>query len=488
MTVRAPNEQEEKLKLEAAELLEIDRVRLLMDQPFIGAFLIRQNLIPVVDSRCDTAATDGQNIFVNPEFYLSMSPAERRFLLAHEVWHTVLLHFLRRKNRNRELFNIATDMEINEMLRFERFKIPEGALLPPRDWHGLNAEEIYERLLELEEPLEETIDIHLEPEKDMPLLPGGGSGQTGGDDDSDNDSDNNSKDATVTISNSNSNIDNKDDNDSDGKADGDDDSDNGKAVVVAVNDDIDAVGDDDDDSKDQRKAERKADSEEEDVEFIEDPDFDVDFGTHIEDKVREKVIEAATQCEKLRGKLPGKAEMIVENFRSGKLHWKELLAQFVTSCFGGSRRWLPPNRRYISSGLYLQSRRDSKLKAVLAVDTSGSTHADLPRFASELSNLLNSFGNYELQVICCDTKIQSVENYSSVAPFDGNKFVFSGGGGTSFKPVFEYLKTQNEAPDLLIYFTDGIADVPEKPTYPVMWVITPDGRNNIPWGYEAKMD
>ena len=143
---------------------------------------------------------------------------------------------------------------------------------------------------------------------------------------------------------------------------------------------------------------------------------------------------------------------------------------------------------YISSGLYLQSRRDSKLKAVLAVDTSGSTHADLPRFASELSNLLNSFGNYELQVICCDAKIQSVENYSSVAPFDGNKFVFSGGGGTSFKPVFEYLKTQNEAPDLLIYFTDGIADVPEKPTYPVMWVITPDGRNNIPWGYEAKMD
>lgn len=420
MTVRAPNEQEEKLKLEAAELLEIDRIRLLMDQPFIGAFLIRQNLIPVVDSRCDTAATDGQNIFVNPEFYLSMSPAERRFLLAHVVWHTVLLHFLRRKNRNRELFNIATDMEINEILRFECFKIPEGALLPPRDWHGLNAEEIYERLLESEEPLEETIDIHLEPEKDMPLPPGGGSGQTGGDDDS--------------------------------------------------------------------KDERKADSEEEDVEFIEDPDFDVDFGTHIEDKVREKVIDAATQCEKQRGKLPGRVEQIVENFRSGKLHWKELLAQFVTSCFGGSRRWLPPNRRYISSGLYLQSRRDSKLKAVLAVDTSGSTHADLPRFASELSNLLNSFGNYELQVICCDAKIQSVENYSSVSPFDGNKFVFSGGGGTSFKPVFEYLKTQNEAPDLLIYFTDGIADVPEKPTYPVMWVITPDGRNNIPWGYEAKMD
>ena len=64
MTFRSPNEKEEKLKVQAAAELEADRVRLLLDQPFIGAFLIRQNLIPVVDSRCETAATDGQNIFV----------------------------------------------------------------------------------------------------------------------------------------------------------------------------------------------------------------------------------------------------------------------------------------------------------------------------------------------------------------------------------------------------------------------------------------
>ena len=97
MEYRSPNSQEEKLKSKAAQSLESDRVRLLMDQPFVGAILIRQNLIPVVDSRCPTACTDGQNIFVNPEFYLAMSPAERRFLLAHEVWHTVYLHFLRSK-------------------------------------------------------------------------------------------------------------------------------------------------------------------------------------------------------------------------------------------------------------------------------------------------------------------------------------------------------------------------------------------------------
>ena len=403
MECRSPNPQEEKLKIKASGSLEADRVRLLIDQPFVGAFLIRQNLIPVVDSRCETAATDGQNIFVNPVFYLGLSPAERRFLLAHEVWHSVYLHFLRRNGRDRELFNIATDMEINFMLKHERFKLPDSALLPPAGLEGLNAEEIYEELLKLPASGGRPLDSHPEPGDPKEVTP-----------------ENN-------------------DSDCDGNGSG---------------------------------------------EIIFDPDYKVDFGSHPEEQVREKVIEAAVQCEKMRGTLPGNIAQIVENFRSGKLHWKEILAQFVTSCFGGSRRWLPPNRRYISGGLYLQSRRDMQLKAVLAVDTSGSTGNDLPVFAGELSNLLNSFGQYELKVICCDSDIQSVQTFSDVSPFDG-KINFPGGGGTSFSPVFEYLEKEAEAPNLLIYFTDGYGDTPKKPPYPVLWVITRNGKNFIPWGMET---
>jgi predicted metal-dependent peptidase len=404
MTVRSPNSQEEKLKLKAAALLEADRVRLLMDQPFVGAILIRQNLIPVVDSRCQTAATDGQNIFVHPEFYLAMPPGERRFLLAHEVWHTVMPHFLRRKDRDKELFNVAADMEVNFLLAQERFRVPESALMPLPEWRGLNAEEIYEKLLKDQPEESVTIDVHLEP--------GDGTDGSAG---------------TET-----------------------------------------------------------ADEVEADIVF--DPDFIVDFGDHPEELAREKAIEAATAYERKRGELPGNIARIVDRFRKGKLPWKELLAQFVTSCFGGERRWLPPNRRYISSGLYLQSRRDSRFKAVLAVDTSGSTAKDLPRFAGELTGLLNSFGDYELKVICCDSRIQSVEDFSPMHPFNGGSVKFTGGGGTSFKPVFDFLKKEKEPPTLLIYLTDGDGDVPDKPDYPVMWVITPDGRNRIPWGYEVQMD
>ena len=137
--------------------------------------------------------------------------------------------------------------------------------------------------------------------------------------------------------------------------------------------------------------------------------------------------------------------------------------------------------------MYLQSRRESRLQAVLAIDTSGSTGRDLPQFAAELVNLLNTFGQYELKVICCDYAIQSIETYSADNPFNGEKIKFKGGGGTSFKPVFKYLKDNPSESQILIYFTDGYGDEPEKPPFPVMWVITPNGKNHIPWGYEIEL-
>lgn len=399
MNFRQPDIQEEELKKKTAQSLEFDRVRLLIDQPFIGGILIRQNLVPVMDCRCPTSATDGKNIFVNPEFYFSLKVTERRFMLAHEVWHTVFMHFLRRGNRKVGRFNIACDMEVNEMLRQQNFSIWSSAVLPPFQWRGLNAESIYEKLSDYPESLPEPFDVHLE-KGETPTVPDPG---------------NSSNDLVI------------------------------------------------------------------------DPDFSVDFGKHPEEEIREKVIESAVQYEKLRGTLPGNIKKIVEQFQAAQLNWHELLAQYLTPCFGSSRRWLPPNRRYISSQLYLPSRRDTCLQAVLAIDTSGSTADDLESFAAELTSLCNSFGQYELTVICCDAKIQSVETYTQDSPFCGKNIHFQGGGGTSFIPVFQYVEENFPETQMLIYFTDGYGDIPEVPDFPVLWVLTPDGRNSIQWGYEIQL-
>lgn len=124
---------------------------------------------------------------------------------------------------------------------------------------------------------------------------------------------------------------------------------------------------------------------------------------------------AATDGERiLSGTIPVHLESVVRAALRPHVRWQEVLSQFVTSCYGGSRRWLPPNRRHISRGLYLQSSRKERLQAVVAIDTSGSTTADLPQFFSELTSFLNTFGDYELTVIQCDCKIQHVEKIDAL--------------------------------------------------------------------------
>ena len=116
-----------------------------MKMPFVGAMLMRLDLIPVRDGRLDTAATDGDRIYVDIDFYMKLKSEERLFVLAHEAWHCALIHFMRRQNRDKERFNIAADLEIHFILTDEGLKPP--FVLPHNpNWKGLSAEEIYERL------------------------------------------------------------------------------------------------------------------------------------------------------------------------------------------------------------------------------------------------------------------------------------------------------------------------------------------------------
>ena len=394
MTIRSPNAVEKSFKEKTTEALEFARIQLLLDHPFVGAIIIRQNLVPVVDWRCSTMSSDGQNIFVNPQFFLTVSHKERVFLLAHCIWHTVYMHAWRRQDRDPHLFDIATDMEINAMLQNEKFQLLSSALLPLPQWTGLNAEQIYDELSKTKQlPERCNADIHLSPSENPGLLY-------------------------------------------------------------------------------------------DDSEKVVDADYKVDFGQSPEERIREQVIEAAVQYERMRGPLPDDLELLVNKFKVGSLNWKELLAQFVTRCFGGERHWLPPHRRYIHQGLYLQSRREDFVKAVLAIDTSGSTVGEvLQHFTNELFALMKSFGRYELTVICCDAKIQSVNTVSPFDIFDISKIKFKGGGGTNFIPVFEYIEKNLPEAQLLLFFTDGLGHYPEKiPHYPVLWVMPEGCTKMVKWG------
>lgn len=414
-------DKEEEIKASVLRGMEQDRLKLLIRQPFIGTVLMHLEMIPITCG-CPTAQTDGRAVYMNCRFYAALDLEERLFVLAHATWHCLLLHFVRRQSRTLHSFNIACDLEIHFILMKERMKEP---FVLPHDpaWDGLSAEEIYEKLK------------HCNPKKMTPPKCSKGirSGKNGG-----------SFDGHIYKQPS--------------------------------------IGQHDSASQDLREPETGIPCE--DSRGGERGTVGKTIDDSTIEKIRRTVIQSAQMMERQCGHLPEHIRKIIARLQKPELNWRELLKQFVTSAYGGTRRWLPPARRYIGMGFYLQSRRSERLEAVLAIDTSGSTTGNQPQFFSELANLLNSFGFYQLTVIQCDCIIQKVEIYSDEKPLPRNyQWKSLGLGGTSFIPPFDYVRKNKLHPQIMIYLTDGDGPAPEKAAaFSVLWVLTHDGQVPAAWG------
>ena len=66
--------------------------------PFYGEVLLR---VPIIANRkVRTACTNGRVIEYSPLFFMRLSPAERNFVIMHEVMHIILRHYVRCGKRN----------------------------------------------------------------------------------------------------------------------------------------------------------------------------------------------------------------------------------------------------------------------------------------------------------------------------------------------------------------------------------------------------
>lgn len=468
-------EELKELKKKSVEILSNARRELLLKYPFIGSLLMRMDLIPIRDMRVRTACTDGNSVYFDIDFLSRLTTEEQVFVLGHELYHNVLLHLTRLQARDPELFNIATDKEVNALLKQDGLTPPCHLLFPEDDEVGKSAEEIYEILLKKMKKQAKKQASQQQGGNSQPQKGKGSSSSQQGDEEGegqeqeqeDPDSQNTSgnKDGQLSgqfdrhqyrgmedqardgqnQSNGSSGQQDSQDNDNDG------DSSNGGSPVK------DKWGD---------------------VGF--DKDYKPSIAKDFSDKMREAVIATAQQIERQQGNLPAHIAQIVKGLMKPEIKWQELLAQFVTKCFGTDRHWLPPNRRHVYKKMYLPSRRSEKIKGVVAIDTSGSTQGDLKKFMSELVGLVSSFGGYSLTLIQCDAEVDSVEVYDSdERPFEVEdeknfQFVFGGGGGTSFIPPFEYVLENDVEADFMLYLTDGYGPSPEKNELgiPVMWILT----------------
>ena len=114
-----------------------------------GAFLstIFYSMECKLDSSIPTAGTDGKEILINPEFFMSLTKEERIFLLAHEVMHVALLHPVRKGDRNHKIWNIAGDFVINNELKSSGLgSVPDSALVDEK-YEGMTTEQVYDELM-----------------------------------------------------------------------------------------------------------------------------------------------------------------------------------------------------------------------------------------------------------------------------------------------------------------------------------------------------
>jgi predicted metal-dependent peptidase len=126
------------------KLISASLLRLRMKSPFFGTLAMFVRFIP--SANISAAATDGRDIFFNPEFLISLPSEQRDGVLLHEILHTALLHPLRLRERDPQLWNIAADLIVNGMIMSQDgFELPPGCLRDQQLEH-LSVEEVYESL------------------------------------------------------------------------------------------------------------------------------------------------------------------------------------------------------------------------------------------------------------------------------------------------------------------------------------------------------
>ncbi|WP_309729127.1 DUF2201 family putative metallopeptidase [Chamaesiphon sp. OTE_75_metabat_556] len=124
-------------------LISASLLRLRMKSPFFGTLAMLTRFVSCTTIPC--AATDGRDIFLNPEFLKSLPIGQQEGILIHEILHAALLHPIRAQERDPQLWNVAADIVVNGTIIQSGFELPPGGLRDEQ-LEQLSVEEVYELL------------------------------------------------------------------------------------------------------------------------------------------------------------------------------------------------------------------------------------------------------------------------------------------------------------------------------------------------------
>ena len=420
------------------------RTRLILDQPFLGSLVMHLPLTAVDKARCKTTATDARALYYNADYIAGLTLEQTQFVLAHEAMHCALSHFARRNHRDRRRWDVACDYAVNMILDAENMRGPANALTDAK-YRGLTAEEIYPILHQDSE--EQPMDDH--------LFEGEGEGQ------------------------------------------------GGQGETSA-----DAPPKEAEPDESQPAEPQPAEPGRESAESQPQP-----LDTQALEQQWQSRLAAAAQSARQAGKLSAAMLRMVDELIAPQISWRALLAQYLVQAARDDYSFQRPSRREADSilpRLYSQG-----LNLVVAIDTSGSiSMEELREFLSEIDAIKGQV-RAEIDLLACDDQIAATApwHFSAWEPMqlphgmDGGGGVTAplsaaptsprggastalglpGGGGTDFRPVFDWVERRQANPDALLYFTDAEGPFPKiAPPYPVIWLVK--GKAPVPFGVRVSLN
>jgi len=196
----------------------------------------------------------------------------------------------------------------------------------------------------------------------------------------------------------------------------------------------------------------------------------------------------SAKAAKAVGKLPASIERMVEELVNVSTPWYDILERFMAGKIKDGYSWNRPNRRFIARNIYIPG-TDYVPKmgpVVIGVDTSGSIGPDeIAMFNGHINRIIDTCNPEVVHVVYCDYDVAGVDEYT---PEDFPVTIqCKGGGGTSFKPVFDWIDNNAIDPECVVYLTDGYGDQSEFTTnHETVWLTT--GTEAFDWGHVIKFE
>lgn len=409
-------------------LISSAKIQFQLEQPFFACLLANMEWeVTGNDSHITTAATDGKKLYINEEFFKSLTVKNRVFLIAHEILHCAFDHFTRVGSRDPQYWNMAADYAINQILVDDNIgEFIKIGLLDSK-YRGMTAEKIYEDLVKKGGKKQNSLDQHIYSEDPSA---GKDKGNSSGD----------SK--VITI----------DDMKKGGGSSEEDSDKDDKGQSKSAKEEMEKAMDDFKGAVIYAAAQAKMVGKlPANIETL--------IGTLLEPKVNWKQILRKT----------------IQSLFKTDVSWESPRRRML------DRRCMLPNYKY----------DDTVDICVSIDTSGSITDDMKKEFLSEIYGIVKYYKNFKMKIWCFDTEVSGLQEFDFTNADKIKNYKMTGGGGTDIACNFEFMKQNKITPKEFICFTDGYTHKWGDPRYcPTTWLIHSNNNLKAPFGrvIEYKLD